>query len=136
MDMPRSLPPLNSQALWTAVGALNGALAVGAGAFGAHALKARLTPDRLSVFETGARYHLSHALALVALGAWASHRPAQTALTVSAWGFASGMVLFSGSLYILALSGIRAFGAVTPLGGVSWMVAWTLWALAALRPSH
>jgi uncharacterized membrane protein YgdD (TMEM256/DUF423 family) len=115
-----------------ASGAISGGVAVAAGAFGAHALRARLEPGLLIVFETGARYQMYHALALLA-AAWlaGSGAPVQ-----AAWAgrlFIAGTVLFSGSLYLLALTGIRAFGAVTPLGGITLLAGWTLLALAALR---
>jgi uncharacterized membrane protein YgdD (TMEM256/DUF423 family) len=114
------------------LGALSAALAVAAGAFGAHALKARLPADLLVVFETGARYHLFHALALVA-AAFASARFPGAAATSAGWLFVAGTVLFSGSLYALALSGVRALGAVTPLGGVAFIAGWIALAAAALR---
>ena len=117
-----------------ALGSLSGALSVAAGAFGAHALKARLSPDLLAVFETGARYQMFHALALVAAG-WASSRgpAAAGAATWAGWLFVAGTVLFSGSLYALALTGVRALGAVTPFGGVAFIAGWVALAVAALR---
>jgi uncharacterized membrane protein YgdD (TMEM256/DUF423 family) len=114
------------------LGALSGAIAVAAGAFGAHALKARLSPDLLAVFETGARYQMFHALALVA-AAWAAARFPGGATTSAGWLFLAGTVLFSGSLYVLALSGVRWLGAVTPLGGVAFIAGWIALAWAALR---
>jgi uncharacterized membrane protein YgdD (TMEM256/DUF423 family) len=105
------------------IGSLSGALGVMAGAFGAHALKDRLTPEMLSVFEVGARYHLVHALALLA-AAWAAQRWPGAATTAAGWLFVAGMVLFSGSLYALGLSGIRALGAITPFGGVAFIAGW------------
>jgi uncharacterized membrane protein YgdD (TMEM256/DUF423 family) len=115
-----------------ALGAASGLLGVAAGAFGAHALKARLSPDMLAVFETGARYQMYHALALVA-AAWAAGRFPGPAASWSGWLFVAGTVLFSGSLYALALSGIRWLGAVTPIGGVAFLGGWAALALAALR---
>lgn len=114
------------------LGALSGFVSVAAGAFGAHALKARLGPDLLAVFETGARYQMFHALALVAAG-WASARFPGTAASLAGWLFLGGTVLFSGSLYALALTGVRALGAVTPLGGVAFLGGWVAlaWAAAA-----
>jgi uncharacterized membrane protein YgdD (TMEM256/DUF423 family) len=114
------------------LGALSAFLAVGAGAFGAHALRARLGPAMLLVFETGARYQMYHALALLAV-AWAVTRwPGR--LTVSAgWCFVAGTVLFSGSLYAMALTGQRSLGAITPLGGVALLSGWLCLALAARR---
>jgi uncharacterized membrane protein YgdD (TMEM256/DUF423 family) len=115
-----------------ALGALSGAISVAAGAFGAHALKARLAPDLLAVFETGARYQMVHALALALCG-WATARFGGGAATLAGWLFAAGTVLFSGSLYALALSGVRWLGAVTPLGGLAFIVGWIALAWAALR---
>lgn len=117
-----------------ALGALFGMLAVAAGAFGAHALQDRLAADRLEVFETAARYQMYHALALVGV-AWAcSALPASASLTSAAgWLFVAGAVVFSGSLYLLALGGPRWLGAITPLGGVAFIAGWALLGWAALR---
>jgi uncharacterized membrane protein YgdD (TMEM256/DUF423 family) len=104
-------------------GTLAAFLAVALGAFAAHGLRARLAPDLLAVFETGVRYQMYHALALLAAGVLAERR-AQTALRVAGWSFACGMLLFSGSLYALALSGVRALGAITPLGGAAFLAGW------------
>lgn len=120
------------ESLWIALGALNAALAVAAGAFGAHALRERLDQRLLEVFETGARYHLFHALGLVAVGLFLHFRPAPLANTAG-WLLLGGIVLFSGSLYALALTGVRALGAVTPFGGMAFLVGWVLLAIAALR---
>ena len=118
--------------IWLALGAVNAFLAVAAGAFGAHALKARLGPQLLETFETGARYHMYHALGLLAVGLLATLRPSSLA-SASGWALLVGIVLFSGSLYALALSGVRALGAITPLGGVAFLAGWILFALASLR---
>jgi uncharacterized membrane protein YgdD (TMEM256/DUF423 family) len=112
------------------IGSLSGALGVAAGAFAAHALKDRLPPDRLNIFDVGARYHLIHALALL-LAAWAASRWPGSATSAAGWLFIIGTVLFSGSLYALSLSGIRAFGAITPLGGVAFIAGWLALAWAA-----
>ena len=118
------------------LGAINAFLAVAAGAFGAHGLKSRVTPDMLAVFETGARYHMYHSLALFAV-AWLVSRDggASGARFASAggWAFLVGIVLFSGSLYALALTGTRGLGAITPLGGLAFLVGWILVAVAATR---
>lgn len=100
-------------------------VAVGAGAFGAHGLRARITPDLLAVWETGARYQMYHALALFVV-AWALDRWPGTLAVAAGWLFVAGIVLFSGSLYLLALSGVRWLGAVTPLGGLAFLVGWAL----------
>jgi uncharacterized membrane protein YgdD (TMEM256/DUF423 family) len=118
--------------LFLALGAASAAIAVAAGAFGAHALKARLPPDLLAAFETGVRYHMFHALGLLAV-AWAATRFPGPAVAWAGWLMVAGTVLFSGSLYALALSGVRALGAVTPLGGVAFIAGWALLAWAALR---
>jgi uncharacterized membrane protein YgdD (TMEM256/DUF423 family) len=117
---------------WLVAGALNAFLAVAAGAFGAHALRARLTPDLLAIFEVGARYHMYHALGLVAVGLLAQVRP-QPLLGWAGGAMLAGIVLFSGSLYALSLSGVRALGAITPLGGLGFLAGWALLALACLR---
>ena len=114
------------------IGALAAFLAVAAGAFGAHALRSRLSSEMLAIFETGARYQMYHALALLLvdalmprMGGW---------LVVSAgWLFTAGIVIFSGSLYVLALTGVRGLGAVTPVGGAAFLAAWGCLAWAAWR---
>jgi uncharacterized membrane protein YgdD (TMEM256/DUF423 family) len=118
--------------IFTALGALSGFIAVAAGAFGAHALKAHLTPDMLAVFDTGARYQMFHALALLAV-AWALSRWPGRAAAASGWCFVGGTVIFSGSLYVLSLTGVRGFGAITPIGGVLFLAGWLLLAVAAWR---
>src|SRR5689334_17093683 len=115
-----------------AFGAISGFIAVALGAFGAHALRARLTPDMLAVFETGARYHLVHAVLVVALGFAEARLPA---VRVAAVLFLVGTVLFSGSLYLLATTGVRTWGAVTPLGGLAFLVGWAWFAWAAFTRS-
>ncbi|MGQ0551894.1 MAG: DUF423 domain-containing protein [Planctomycetota bacterium] len=111
------------------VGALLAALGVLAGAFGAHGLKSQLTPDKLQIFDTGVRYHLIHALALVLVGLLA--RQGVQDLGTPAWLFASGVLLFSGSLYALALGAPSFVGFLTPLGGLMFLGGWVLLALAA-----
>jgi uncharacterized membrane protein YgdD (TMEM256/DUF423 family) len=118
--------------LFLAAAAISAAISVAAGAFGAHALKARLSPDLLAIFETGARYEMYHAFGL-ALAAWAASRFAGAAPAWAGWLFVVGTVLFSGSLYVLALTGVRALGAVTPFGGVAFIAGWIALAIAALR---
>jgi uncharacterized membrane protein YgdD (TMEM256/DUF423 family) len=113
-----------------AVGAINGAIAVAAGAFGAHALKERLTERALAVFETAARYQMYHALAIVLCAAVASH---VAGARVSGWLFTAGIALFSGSLYALALTDVKVLGAITPLGGLLFLAGWAWLAISALR---
>jgi uncharacterized membrane protein YgdD (TMEM256/DUF423 family) len=122
-----------------ATGAVLGGLAVAIGAFGAHGLQGRVAPEQLAVFEIGVRYHFYHALALVLVGIFAGRAAAGGAvvaasggLVLTAWLFVAGIVLFSGSLYVLVLSGQRWLGAVTPLGGVSFIAGWIAFARAAL----
>lgn len=112
--------------------AVSAFVSVAAGAFGAHALRQRLSSDLLTVFETAARYQMYHALALFAV-AWAVGRWPAPQLTWAGWLFVVGTVVFSGSLYALALSGIRVLGAVTPLGGVCFLAGWALlaWGIMA-----
>lgn len=117
---------------WIAAGAVNAFLSVAAGAFGAHALRTRLPTDLQAVFETGARYHMYHSLALVAVGLLLHLKPASL-VGASGWAFQAGIVLFSGSLYALALSGVRVLGAITPIGGVAFLVGWVLLALGSLK---
>lgn len=112
------------------LGALSGAIAVAAGAFGAHALQSRVEPRLVEVFETGARYQMFHALALLAV-AWAATRWPGTLTTASGWLFVAGTVVFSGSLYAMTFTGIRALGAITPIGGVCFIAGWVCLALAA-----
>jgi uncharacterized membrane protein YgdD (TMEM256/DUF423 family) len=118
-----------------AAGAFSGAVGVAAGAFGAHALRARLPPDLLAVFNTGAQYQMYHALALLAAGLLAARAPGAAA-TAAGILFLAGTVLFSGSLYALALTGLRPLGAITPFGGVAFIAGWVALAVAALRAAR
>jgi uncharacterized membrane protein YgdD (TMEM256/DUF423 family) len=121
-----------------ALGATFAGLAVALGAFGAHGLRARVTPEMLAVFETGVRYQFYHAAALLLLGVFAISSSRASAASVpgasaAAWCFVVGIVLFSGSLYVMAIGGMRWLGAVTPFGGISFLIGWLLFARAALR---
>ena len=116
-----------------ALGALNGALAVMAGAFGAHALRERLPENLLRAFETGTQYHVYHALGLILVGLAMHAWPDSTPLRRAAVLMLAGIVLFSGSLYALALSGVTVLGAITPLGGLAFIAAWLTFAWAALK---
>ncbi len=113
------------------LGALFGGVAVALGAFGAHALRSRLEPRDLEIFETGVRYQMYHALALLA-AAWLLERGIAQA-GGAAWGFTVGTLIFSGSLYVMVFSGQRWLGAVTPIGGVAFIVGWVFLMLAARR---
>jgi uncharacterized membrane protein YgdD (TMEM256/DUF423 family) len=126
------MPP--TAKLFILLGALAGAAGIALGAFGAHALKARLSPDMLAVWQTAVQYHFWHALGLVAIGiVAATSLPGSTALKWAGWLMVAGLVLFSGSLYALSLTGGRWLGAITPFGGTAWIAAWLLLAWAVLR---
>lgn len=118
--------------LFFGLGSVLAGLAVLFGAFGAHALRARLTPADLATFEIGVRYQMYHALALLAV-AWAMSRWEGTGLVVAGWLFVGGITVFSGSLYVLVLTGQRWLGAITPIGGVALIVGWGVLAWTALR---
>jgi uncharacterized membrane protein YgdD (TMEM256/DUF423 family) len=118
--------------LFFAIGSLSAFLGVALGAFGAHALKARLDADMLGTFEVGVRYQMYHALALLAVG-WAHTRWPGTMLTAAGWLFVAGTVIFSGSLYLLSVTGARWLGAVTPIGGLTLLAGWLCLAWAAWR---
>lgn len=116
--------------LLVAIGAINAGLAVAAGAFAAHGLRNRLEARALEVFETGARYHMYHALAIILAAVIAASVPgARTA----GWLFQAGIVVFSGSLYALALTDVKVLGAITPIGGLAFLVGWVWLAVSALR---
>ena len=119
--------------LWLLIAAINGALAVAAGAFGAHGLKARLDPDHLQIFETAVRYHMYHALAMGLSALAARNGAASTASYAAAGFFLAGIILFSGSLYLLALTNIRALGIITPFGGLAFLAGWIALAWAAAK---
>jgi uncharacterized membrane protein YgdD (TMEM256/DUF423 family) len=111
-------------------GCLFAFFAVALGAFAAHGLKTRLSPDMFAVFEVGVRYHMYHALALLAV-AWASSRWPESNAQMAGWAFIFGIVVFSGSLYLLSTTGLRWLGAITPIGGVGFLIGWILliWAV-------
>ncbi len=113
-------------------GAILALLGVGLGAFGAHALKARLAADMLAVYQTGVQYHLWHALGVVLIGILVQLLPGAKWLPVAGWMMVAGIVIFSGSLYALSVTGMRMLGAVTPLGGVAFLLAWGMVAYAVL----
>ena len=115
-------------------GAVAGFVGVAFGAFGAHGLRGRLSPDMLAVFETGVRYQMYHALALMLTAAimLTGRIESGRAIAIAGWSFVAGIVLFSGSLYLLAVTGITSLGAVTPLGGVAFLIGWACLAIAML----
>jgi uncharacterized membrane protein YgdD (TMEM256/DUF423 family) len=118
--------------VWFVIAGINGTLAVAFGAFAAHGLQGRIDAHALSVFETGARYHMYHALA-IGLAALGMRGPALQPATYAAAFFLAGILLFSGSLYILALTGTRAVAIVTPFGGVAFLIGWIVLAYAGTR---
>ena len=118
--------------LFFALGSTVALLAVAAGAFAAHALEARLTPEGMEWWQLGARYQMYHALALLAV-AWATTRWPGALSTAAGWLFLAGILIFSGSLYAMALGAPRWFGAITPLGGTAFLLGWLLLAWSALR---
>ena len=117
---------------WFATGAALCGLGVLLGAFGAHGLSGRITPEMLSIFETGVRYHLVHGLALLAV-AWAAARWPSGLINAAGWLFLLGVIVFSGSLYVLSITGARWLGAVTPIGGLCLTVGWLVLAIGAMR---
>lgn len=106
------------------IGAFGGLLSVALGAFAAHGLRTRLSPEMLSVFQTGVQYQFYHSLALLMVGAMAAQGLSVPGMRCSALLFAAGIVIFSGSLYVLALTGIKWLGAITPIGGVCFLAGW------------
>lgn len=117
--------------IFFAVGAISAFVGVAAGAFGAHGLKSRLSVEMLNAFEVGVRYQVYHAFALMAV-AWALARWPGTLVITSGWLFVIGTLLFSGSLYLLSLTGVRWLGAITPLGGLAFLAGWLCLAWSAL----
>ncbi len=113
------------------IGAVAGLIGVGLGAFGAHGLRSRLSPEMLAIFETGVRYQMYHTLAILAVAALMVRIDGRW-LSMAGWSFTIGIVIFSGSLYVLALSGITMLGAITPIGGVFFLIGWLCLALAAV----
>jgi uncharacterized membrane protein YgdD (TMEM256/DUF423 family) len=121
--------------IFLAIGAFLGFLGVAAGAFGTHGLRDRLSPDMLTIFETGVRYQMYHALALLAVG-WLADRSPSLSVILAGWLFIAGTVVFSGTLYVLSMTGVRGWGAVTPLGGLALLAGWVCLAWAAWSMPH
>jgi uncharacterized membrane protein YgdD (TMEM256/DUF423 family) len=119
--------------LFITLASLSGMLAVAFGAFGAHALRGRLDEQALGVYQTAVQYHFYHSLALLALGLISLVQPENVLLRSSGWLFTIGILLFSGSLYLLAASGVRWLGAVTPLGGLAFIAGWACLAAAVWK---
>lgn len=118
--------------IFALLGSIYGMIAVATGAFGAHGLRARVEPRMLEVWETAAYYQLTHALALFVV-AWLVHQTQSTVALVAGWSFAVGVLVFSGSLYVMVLSGIKSLGAVTPVGGLAMIVGWLCCLIAATK---
>jgi len=111
-------------------GAIAAFIAVALGAFGAHSLRSKLTPEMLNIFEVGVRYQIYHAFGLIAV-AWAIARWPEANLNSAGWSFIAGIVIFSGSLYLLSTTGVRWLGAITPIGGLAFLAGWAIliWSL-------
>ena len=120
--------------LWIVIGAIFAGLGVGFGAFGAHSLKERLSAENLNIFEVAARYQMYHSMALIAVGLLAV-KIDNVAVLVAGCAFVIGIVLFSGSLYVMSITEARWLGMVTPFGGLAFLVGWGALAFAALRPA-
>lgn len=119
--------------LFIILGAINAFIAVGLGAFGAHGLKDILEPKYLEIWKTGVSYQMYHALGLLVIGVLAGKLPTSSLISTSGWLMIAGIVLFSGSLYVLCLTKIGILGAITPLGGVAFLTAWILIVVAAVK---
>jgi len=118
--------------LFFILGSLSAFLAVALGAFAAHGLKSKLEPEMLNIFEVGVRYQMYHALALLAV-AWTSTRWPGNSINVAGWLFIAGTIIFSGSLYLLSLTGFRWLGAITPVGGLAFLIGWIILAWGVWR---
>lgn len=119
--------------LFLIAGSLNALLAVFLGAFGAHGLRSRITEDLMAIYQTGVQYHFYHALGLIAIGIITIHLPISFWIKWSGWLMLAGILLFSGSLYILSLTNIRWLGAITPLGGMAFILAWLSLAIGIFK---
>ena len=122
-----------STKIFSGLGSIIAMLAVILGAFGAHGLRARLTPEMLAVFHTGVEYQFYHALGLLAVGLLLQHHPASVALRWAGWLMFSGIILFSGSLYLLVITDHRWLGAITPVGGIAFILSWLLVFIAVCK---
>ncbi len=118
---------------WIMIGALSAMLTVVMGAFGAHSLAGFLSDRSLAIYQTAAQYQMYHSLGLLALGLWILHQGPTSWSTAAGWGFVTGILVFSGSLYALALTDIKILGAITPIGGIAFIVGWLCFAMAAFK---
>ena len=121
--------------LFIILGSLNAFVGVALGAFGAHGLKTKVAPEMLTVWETAVQYHLVHALGLILVGILCQLMPAASMVRPAGWLLLAGIVLFSGSLYALVLTGTKPLGIITPIGGVAFLIGWLLLALAVIYPT-
>lgn len=119
--------------LFLLLGGINAFLAVALGAFGAHALRERISVEMLEVYKTGVNYHMAHALGLILLALVAERRASNPLYLRAGWLLFAGIILFSGSLYALAMSGVHVLGAITPLGGLCFLGGWAVFVAAAAR---
>jgi uncharacterized membrane protein YgdD (TMEM256/DUF423 family) len=124
---------VNHAQLWLTIGAINGGLTVALGAFGAHGLKGRVAPELLANWLTATNYLGLHALVLLICGVILLHLPEARLVNAAGWAFLIGSILFSGSLYVMTLTGIRPLGMITPIGGVALIIGWSLLALGVWR---
>lgn len=115
------------------IGSINALLSVALGAFGAHILKSKIDSDMLAVYETGIQYHMMHALGLIAIALMAERFEQRKLVSAAGWLLLIGIILFSGSLYVLSMSGIKVLGAITPFGGVAFLAGWLCVFLAAMK---
>lgn len=119
--------------LFLLLGSINMFLAVGLGAFGAHGLQSRLSERMFEIYQTGVQYHMIHAIGILIIAIVADRIGNPAILSWAGWAFILGIIFFSGSLYILSISGVKVLGAITPIGGVLFMVGWILLAISAVR---
>lgn len=118
--------------VFIAIAAINGLLGVILGAFGAHGLRDRMPADLMAIYQTGVQYQMYHALALLGVGILCFHYGESALVRASGWSFLAGIIIFSGSLYVLSLTGVRWLGAITPIGGLGFIAGWTLLIVAVL----
>ncbi|OIJ11797.1 hypothetical protein BKP37_15270 [Anaerobacillus alkalilacustris] len=119
--------------LFLLIGSINMAIAVGLGAFGAHGLQPKLTEKMFNIYQTGVQYHMIHAVAIILVAIISDRLGDPTILFWAGWSFVLGVIFFSGSLYVLSISGVKILGAITPIGGVLFIVGWILLAFGALK---
>ncbi|OIJ21832.1 hypothetical protein BKP45_03815 [Anaerobacillus alkalidiazotrophicus] len=119
--------------LFLLIGSINMAIAVGLGAFGAHGLQPKLTEKMFNIYQTGVQYHMIHAVAIILVAIISDRLGDPTILSWAGWSFVLGVIFFSGSLYVLSISGVKILGAITPIGGILFIVGWMLLAFSAAK---